>query len=313
MAVTTLQRYIITIEEISQRADKIITAYDERLKERLELSERQIARILDELEDSFDAIVKLPKTRPTQYKLLKPIDLFEEAFEKYDDLGWLFELAQQKDPDIFDKLTKNAKTDHKLYLFKNTPFEDLESIESKQTFQALKTAVKNREYKNLIFKDNKQFKDVKCLKLLFMEGNWYLAYVAQEGLRLGRVNFIQKVEYAKGRDTFQASSVTKELNFLKTKLQNPFTLYGNKPQKATIKALPPIAHYFDKEMKKFLPSQKFIKKEDDTSVIFTCQYTQAKEILPLVQKWMPHLIIIEPESLREKYKKVLSEALENLS
>ncbi len=308
----TLEKYIITLNELTNRSNRTITAHDPRLKELLDKSERQIDRILKELSDVFDAIVITPNTRPKEYKLLEPIDLFEEAFKKHDDLGWIFELLQEKDPEIFDKLTNKAQIDHDIYQFKNTPFEDLESIESKKTFQHLKTAVKNREYRNITFKDGKSFKDVKCLKLIFMEGNWYLAYVTSENLlKFGRINFIDKVQYSKNTSSFQKASVAKEMSFIKNKLQNSFTLYGRQPQIATLKAHPSIAQYFEKDMKKFLSSQKFINKEPDGSIIFEVSYTQEMEILPFVQKWMPDLIIQEPKELQQSYKKKLERALKN--
>ena len=308
----TLQKYITVLEELSSRKDRTITAYDPRLKELLKgKSERQIDRILEELSEVFNAIVLTPNSRPKEYKLLKPIDLFEEAFNKHDELGWIFQLLQEKDPEIFDKLTNQMDSDHDIYLLKNTPLEDTASIESKQTFQDLKSAVKNREYRNLTFKDGKIHHDVKCLKLIFMEGNWYLAYVTTENsLKFGRINFIKEVKYS-SKNSFQKSSVTKELSFLKTKLQNPFTLYDKQPQKATLKALPSIAQYFEKDMKKFLSSQKFLKKESDGSILFEVRYTQDMEIFPLIQKWMPDLIIQEPKELQERYVKKLQEALKN--
>jgi len=307
----TLEKYIIVLNELTNKKDRCITAYDPRLKELLNKSERQIDRILQELCDVFDAIVVLPNSTPKLYKLLKPIDLFEEAYRKYDDLEWLFNLLQEKDPQIFDKLTNKAQIDHEIYQFKNTPLEDIRSIESKQTFKNLKVAVKNREYRDISFKDTKSYKDVKCIKLIFMEGNWYIAYITNENqLKFGRINFIKEVRYSK-KNSFQKSSVKKELNFIKTKLQNPFTLYDTKPQIATIKALPSIAQYFEKDMKKFLSSQKFIKKEKDGSIIFEVSYTQEMEILPFVQKWMPDLIIQEPKELQQSYKNKLERALKN--
>ena len=43
------------------------------------------------------------------------------------------------------------------------------------------------------------------------------------------------------------------------------------------------------------------KRDKDGSVLFTLEYTQALEILPFVQKWLPDLVIVEPEELREAY------------
>ena len=64
-------------------------------------------------------------------------------------------------------------------------------------------------------------------------------------------------------------------------------------------------------MKKFLNSQNNNKKEEDGSILFTLEYTQELEILPFVQKWLPHLIVVEPKSLREIFKEKLEKALSN--
>ncbi len=87
------------------------------------------------------------------------------------------------------------------------------------------------------------------------------------------------------------------------------TLYGVEKKIATIKASPAIAKYFDEGMKKFLPSQTFQSKEADGSVIFTLEYTQELEILPFIQKWLPALVIMEPQALKEAYRQKLLSAL----
>jgi len=53
---TTIEKLIITLEEFNKR--KVLTAYDKRLLDRLELDTKQVGRILDELTLSFSAIIK---------------------------------------------------------------------------------------------------------------------------------------------------------------------------------------------------------------------------------------------------------------
>jgi predicted DNA-binding transcriptional regulator YafY len=91
------------------------------------------------------------------------------------------------------------------------------------------------------------------------------------------------------------------------------TLYGEEPKEATIKATPMVAKYFDEGMKKFMPSQCFKEKCDDGSVLFTLKYTQALEILPFVQKWLPDLVIVEPLELKEVYREKLKKVITNHS
>ncbi len=147
-----------------------------------------------------------------------------------------------------------------------------------------------------------------------MDNNWYLAFIDdEEKLRFARISFIDKVDYASNSGSFQKVSVQKQMQFLESSVQNSLTLYGVTPHTATIKAMPNIAKYFDENMKIFLSSQKFQKKLEDGSVLFTLSYTQELEILPFIQKWMPDLIILEPKELKKAYNEKLSTAIANLN
>ena len=140
-----------------------------------------------------------------------------------------------------------------------------------------------------------------------------MAYVDEKDvLKLGRVAFIEEVTYA-SKNYFQKSSVEKHLKILNENLQNAMTLFDKEPRKVTIRAMSSVAKYFSEGMKTFLPSQTFIRKEDDGSVIFTLSYTQELEVFPLIQKWMPNLVIVEPAELQESYVKKLQQAIRNNS
>ena len=52
--ITTIGKYNIILEEFNLSQDKILTAYDEVLLTRLNLSSKQIIRLLEDLEIEFD-------------------------------------------------------------------------------------------------------------------------------------------------------------------------------------------------------------------------------------------------------------------
>ena len=309
---TSLQKYKLILEEFSQRADKTITPYDEILQEKLSLSPKQIGRLLDEIHLEYNNIIIIENQKRKTYKMLKPVDLFIEIFQNFDELGWLFSIAKDKDSDIFKELEKYTIPDTGIYKFKNTPLEDLDTISSRSVFKTLKLAIKNKERRKikLIF-DNKTRDNLKCLKLIFMDNNWYVAVVGEENiLEFIRISFIETVEYA-SKLSFQHATIQKQLNFINQNIQNSLTLYDRELKTATIKANPNIAKYFNENMKIFLSSQKFIKKQKDGSIIFEIKYTQSLEVLTLIQKWLPDLIIISPKELKEKYENKLKQALKN--
>ncbi len=91
------------------------------------------------------------------------------------------------------------------------------------------------------------------------------------------------------------------------------TLFDIKPKTATLKATVNIAHYFQEGMKEFFHTQEFKHNGKDGSVIFSIKYTQPLEILPFIQKWMPDLIILEPQELKDEYMKKLEKTIQNLT
>jgi len=307
----TIQKYMFILEEINKRMDKTITAYDEILIDKLQLSIKQLGRLLDRLESEFDNIILLENTKKKTYKLIKPIDLFVEAFENSNDIGWFFNMAHDADPEIFKELEQFTNTQKHIYKFKNSPFEDVSSLESKLTFKRLKTAVELHEYRDIKFYHNdKIYKNLKCIKLIFIDNNWYIAYINEEEiLKFGRVSFIEEVTYSKGKNSYQVNSIKKQEKFIEHDLQNSMTLFDKPLQTAMIKAHKPIAKYFEKDMKKFLSSQKFIEKQSDGSIIFSLKYTQDLEILPFIQRWLPDLEILKPQSLKKSYQKKLQKAI----
>jgi len=302
------------IETMNSRQDKTLNSYDRELQDEIGIGQKQLDRLLEELSDYFDNIVQIEGKKRKTFKLLKPIDIFVEAFDKSNDIGWFFNMAHDADPEVFKELEQFTNTQKDIYKFKNTPFEDMESLEDRLTFKRLKTAVKLHEYRDIKYHHNKTvYKNLKCIKLVFMDNNWYIAYVDEENiLRFGRISFIEEVSYPKDKRTFQTSSVKKHLDFIDKNLQNSMTLFATPLKTATIKAHKPIAKYFEKDMKKFLSTQKFVKKQDDGAVIFTLDYTQELEILPFIQRWLPDLEILEPLSLKKALQKKLKEAFQFL-
>jgi len=312
MKLTKQEQYNILIEEFKKRKDRTLNIYDETLKERLAKSPKTIQRLIEEFMLKYNSVVEIEGEKRKTYKLITPMDVIVESYEHFEELGWLFNMAHDADPKVFAELEKYTTKDKYIYKFKNSPFEDINTIESKQSFQRLKRMIEAREYVKIKFSTNKQaFDNLKCLKLIFMDNNWYIAYVDEQNkVRFGRISFIQRVDYGTKVGHFQPSSVQNHLQFLE-KIQNSSTLYEEQAKLATIKATPNIARYFDDGMKTFLSSQKFIKKEPDGSVIFTLTYTQPLEILPLIQKWLPDLIILEPKELQDAYITKLQKTISN--
>jgi len=294
---------------------KEIANNDVYLLDEFGCSSKTLERYLQEIESGYEHIITIKKGHKKVWKLVSVSDIFEAFIKNSEDLSQLFLMAQEFDPEILKELEKGtlskvAKNDENIFAFKNSIMEELQSDRAKQIFRNLKNAIINREYRDIVYRYDREqiYKNEKCLKLMFMDNNWYLVVIDEKGvLRFRRLSFISEIKYS-NKITFQTKELKPYLEFLRN-VQNAMTLYGVEKKIATIKATPLVAKYFDEGMKKFLPSQTFHAKEADGSVIFTLEYTQTLEILPFVQKWLPDLVVLAPQELQEAYREKLLSAL----
>ncbi len=297
-----------------------VDTYDRYLREELldGISSKQLGRDLDALYGALDGyIIKEKIGKRHTYRISKHTEryrLLADAFESGIGLDLLFDMVQKGDAEeAIAELRERLDVQKSPYMFFNMPYEEIGDLSKDHNFISLKKAVELHEYRTIRLKGEKGyiFEDVKPIKLLFSEGNWYVAYVdTQDGLRFSRINFIQRVDYATNKIAYQKHSIHKHLEWLEQEFQNSFSSYGVPKQTATLYAKPNIAHYFEEGMKRFFRSQRFVEKDASGGVTFNVDYTQEMEVLPFVQRWMPDLLIVAPTALKEAYRKKLQAALD---
>jgi len=292
---------------------KEISSYDEEIQEEFNCSQRTLYRYLQELSRSYNHIIEIENSKQSTWRLIGISDILEEFLKNSNDIREFYLMAKDYDPQIFTQLEQTTlkkllNNEESLFLFKNSIIEELKDERFKELFEQLKYVIKKKividvscTYDDKIYKEG-----LKPIKLVFMNNNWYLATIYKDKVKFVRVAFIDKLSFTSQR--FKNEDIKKHLSKL-TNIQNAMTLLDEKMQTATIKALPNIAKYFQPGMKKYFPTQKYIKQESDGSVIFTVDYTQELEILPFIQRWLPDLIIKEPKELIEVYRQKLQVSL----
>jgi len=304
---------------------------DVTLTDELGVDERTLRRYLEEIEDNYDDLIVCDKQnkiiggrKVTVYRTIDPSKDITDILSFFinndaQGMGWLMKLIHENNPDVlkgFDDdqkrtLQRQVKKDRDVVMFRTNPLENLMDTEIDKRLRVLKNAVKNHEYRNFNYTYNQLseiLEDLKCLKLIFMENNWYLASENEERqFRLLRVAFIDQIEYSK-KTSYQKSVLERYDDFFAT-MQNPMSIPFVPKQTALLKAHGRIAIYFKESMKKFLESQTFIREEDD-GIVFTVDYTQPLEVLPFIKKWLPYMEVLGPNDLRgiltEELQKYLS-------
>ena len=302
---------------------------DAQLLDELKIKERTLRRYIEDIKDLF------PETFVKENKLIGQgkrstgvlrvsdkskdvITILEYLLKNSNDIGWLITLLNENDPNLlseFEKeISRQVKEDSKVFLFKTNPLEALQDEPSKRYLGELRSAVMRREYRDIRYKyigEVENLMDSKCLKIVFTDGNWYLAIEDnEENFRLLRVAFI--VSLSKSSKNYQSKILDKYKTHF-NKIQNAMSLPSEPFQRAVLKASPKVSIYFRKGMKSFFPSQKLNETMSDGSVIFSIDFTQDMEILPFIKRWLPDIEILEPKSLRDKFKDELKAALDLLN
>jgi len=132
MKLTKTKKYNILIDEFKKRDSRTLDTSDEILKERLgNPSTRTVQRLVEEFMLEYQSVVEVTGTKKKTYKLINPIDLITESFEHFEDIGWLFNMAHDADPEIFKELEHFTNPQKHIYKFCNSLFEDVNSLEKR--------------------------------------------------------------------------------------------------------------------------------------------------------------------------------------
>ena len=219
-----------------------------------------------------------------------------------------FDFTKSFDEDTSKILAKLQKNYAICYSIKQHPFE---YFFNHKYLKDIKRAIKNRQYCDIIYNNGEKFNftDIRILKIIFNEGNFYLATLSNDeecnnGFKFLRLSFVESVK-------IQSKTFHKDIKaefFLKD-FQTIFSNYDVKPYEVIVEVSESVERFF--RQKKFLASQKIIKNDD--KLLLSFQITNDMEILPLVKKWLPNLKIISPETTKIKLQNQLKTYLNDNS
>ncbi len=234
-----------------------------------------------------------------EYKSL--IDLYymvnPRVFERFD--------AQEQS--LIKRMHDQSK---KCYFLKQLPFEQI--VET-PLHKRLRQAIRSRQYCDITYAPHERFffEGVKPLRIVFHEGNWYLAVLDEHfeensGFRWLRLRAIEEV--ALHKRTFVKDPDA--LRFTES-FQTLFSNYKKPAFTVTLYVSVEAARYF--EVKKHLRSQRIVSKNGDGSLQMEVEINNEMELLPLVKKWIPHLRIEQPQWLAQKLRRQLLDYLNSSS
>jgi len=275
-------------------------------------SEKTIRRDLDVIKEYFPESFELIRGGKGEKGCYKAIT--KEVFNNFLDQDTLalmvqtFNIVQRNNIleslniDENDKKIINTKIQKskECYEFITKPFET-----KKQDVKLLREMERAITYKQYVTLTQQEAKgennyELKPYKILFINENFYLVGEnANEAYPFSIFRVTNIIDIVLHKKTFHHNPDI--VDFVKT-IQTPYPKYTPSFRRYLIEVVvevsPHKAKYF--KMKQFLPSQKIVEQKSDGSVLFSFTVTQEMEIEDLVKKWIPHMKVVSPDSLREK-------------
>jgi len=284
-------------------------------------SEKTIRRDLDVIKEYFPESFELIRGGKGEKGCYKAIT--KEVFNNFLDKDTIalmvqtFSIAQrnnilenlnisESDKRIIDAKIKKSK---ECYAFITKPFETKK--QDVKLLREMEKAITYKQYATITQKESigLQTYEIKLYKILFMNENFYLVGEntdEQHPFSIFRISNITDIKVDK--KTFH---INPEIADFIKEIQTPYPKYTSSFREHLINVVvevsPQKARFF--KMKDFLPSQKTLKEKEDGTLVLSFRVTQEMEMEELVKKWLPHMRVISPLSLKEKIESDLREYL----
>lgn len=281
-------------------------------------SEKTIRRDLDVIKLIFPESFELIRGDKGCYKAIT-----KKAFENFltpetiSMMAQVYNVAQKSNLfaniDLSDSdkrlLESQLKKSKDCYMFIDKPYENKKS--DYQLFKEMENAIHHQQHLMVKYSvnDKTEVMDVKPYKILFINQNFYLVCEvvdSQYELTQLRVSNIAEVQMVPKQfhKNYEIEDFIKEI-------QTPFSTYRSGFKKhminVTVEVKKEKARFF--KAKNSLPSQRIVEQKPDGDLVLSFRVTQELEIEELIKKWLPHIRVIEPLSLKEKIENELREYL----
>ena len=284
-------------------------------------SEKTIRRDLDVIKEYFPDSFELIRGGKGEKGCYKAIT--KDAFNNFMDKDTLalmvqtFNIAQRNNilrgldigSDERKIIERKIRETNECYTFVTKPYETKKGDE--RLLKDLEKAIRLKRYITLEYKLHSGVKkyEVKPYKIVFMNENFYLACENTDErypFSIFRLANIKEVELH--TKTFHTNFDIED--FIK-ELQTPFPEYKPNFRSHMVDVVVEVseekARFF--KLKKHLPSQRTVQQKENGNLILAYRVTHPRELKELVKKWIPHIKVIEPSSLKEEIEKELREYL----
>jgi predicted DNA-binding transcriptional regulator YafY len=281
----TLDRLLIIFERLIN-GEKLEV---KKLVKEFETSKRTIQRYLNEYLSDFPI-----KKEKNKYFLASVFNLSEEELVKFQTI-----FAISKELGVkFDKLLKDDEMIYTHLL--------VEKIDNYNNLSTIKKAIENQQFITFNYGNKDYLFKFKPLKIVNFEGYWYLIGFDNERYKTFYLKEIKNVTLLS--ETFEVDD-----EFL-NKLEYAINIWFE-PKKEFIE----VTFVADEIASRYIQriplnkSQILIRELPDGTCEFSILITRYEEIEKFVKRWIPHIIIVEPQEFHLKIKKDIEKYLKKIN
>lgn len=290
---------------------------------RLECSEKTVRRTLDVLRDDMSApllnarkgwfydrnqldewnVPGLWMTREESQSLLLLIDMLNRLGKGVlsDELR---SIRKRLDTLLDKRGVDRSELERKLHVVpigqRAMPSERLHQVLN-ALIDNKRLALRYRDYKGKISQ-----RTVSPQRLVYYRDNWYLAAWCHQKKDL-RIFSVARIEFSAATDESAAPISEKILNGY---FDGSYGVFAGEPRKtAKLRFLPAVASEI--ACQSWHPAQRGIW--DGSDYLLTVPYSESAELLQDILRYLPHVVIEEPDELGDQLVEVLHQALSNMT
>lgn len=268
-----------------------------------------------ELADTYKVSIRTLK-RDFQDRLTL-LELYEEGPQFYrlhpSNIGYLdiadiqrfasFASVQDLLPKI-DRQFFQEKLNQSIFV-KGFAYENIS--ERTDDFRTINQAITNHQYIEFYYRkvsdyasNNNKHYLLEPYHLLNKNGIWYVV-----GRLHGQTRtfcFTQMTQLHINTETFQCSEDIK-----KETLDTDSLFFGNQISEIILQVDAKVAGYF--ERRDLLPNQNLVQRLDSGDLLLACKNIHPREVVPIVQYWIPYIRIISPSEIQKDLEITISKYL----
>ncbi|WP_331773851.1 helix-turn-helix transcriptional regulator [Sulfurospirillum sp. 1612] len=216
-----------------------------------------------------------------------------KARDKYSD-----ENLYEKTTLLFEKFEKTL--DNKLY--QKSAVEKIDNF--KEEITRIKNAISSRRIITCTY--NNKTREIYPLKILNFEGYWYLVIYEPKDTKIKtfHLNSIKNIEIHDTQYVFDFDQIKSFENAI-----NAFHVLNQEPLFIELYVDAKVAKYFLR--KPLSPSQRILNECEDGALELEIMVSDFREIIPTIQRYIPHIKVIEPEALRSQINKNIQQYIDD--